>query len=287
MIRQNSHYSMAGKSLIELIVTIAIVAVLLSLVLPAIQKVRARARGVEAKNHMRQLTIASGNFAATNDGKLPSLEGNRAKNSIFTELIPHLGGIVLNTADTATTIRSSFLSPADPSIHSDHPDNKGDCSYALNSLVFENGLFQTMFGDGTSNTLLFTTHYAKCKGTAFVWSLRRVTCMSYGGPNQVTQVLCVKPPIHRGTIADPGVDDIRPVPGKTTGRSEPSVAGLSFQPTVHWNECDYRLPQALQNNLLDVAMADGSVRTVRQGVEPWVFWSAVTPNGGEVLPGDW
>jgi hypothetical protein len=33
-----------------------------------------------------------------------------------------------------------------------------------------------------------------------------------------------------------------------------------------------------------VALMDGSVRTIRPGVAPEVFWAAVTPAGGEVGP---
>jgi hypothetical protein len=37
---------------------------------------------------------------------------------------------------------------------------------------------------------------------------------------------------------------------------------------------------------LPVALFDGSVRTIRPGVSPEVFWAAVTPAGGEVAPLD-
>jgi hypothetical protein len=37
---------------------------------------------------------------------------------------------------------------------------------------------------------------------------------------------------------------------------------------------------------LPVALFDGSVRTMRPGVSPELFWATVTPAGGEVAPLD-
>jgi prepilin-type processing-associated H-X9-DG protein len=38
---------------------------------------------------------------------------------------------------------------------------------------------------------------------------------------------------------------------------------------------------------INVGMGDGSVRFVGQGVSAATWWSALTPNGGEVLGSDW
>jgi hypothetical protein len=37
---------------------------------------------------------------------------------------------------------------------------------------------------------------------------------------------------------------------------------------------------------MSVAMADGSVQTVRADVSPAAYWAATTPAGGEVAPLD-
>jgi len=59
-----------------------------------------------------------------------------------------------------------------------------------------------------------------------------------------------------------------------------------MRPTI--DECDPDQPNASHPGGLQVGMADGSVRIVRPGVSPAIFWGAVTPTpaGGEVL-GDW
>jgi len=38
---------------------------------------------------------------------------------------------------------------------------------------------------------------------------------------------------------------------------------------------------------MQVGMADGSVHVFAHDVDPWVFWAACTPSGGEDLAADW
>ena len=96
-------------TLLELLVVIAIIAVLIALLLPAIQKVREAAARIQCSNNMRQLGVGSHN-AANNNGRFPFVYGwypsrqpasGNGWGTLFFHLLPYIEhGNIYNSATT-------------------------------------------------------------------------------------------------------------------------------------------------------------------------------------------
>ena len=286
-----------GLTLIELMIVLALIAVLISLVLPAVNNIRQAAARIQTANNLKQVMLAILTYRDTNGTfppasstspnnanhfhtygmhLLPFLEtdhgafnlGNLAQNNIWPVVLPFTAPLDFTTTDFQRVQNYA----CNLRVFTDLGINT---LYDVDMLTLEMSSAMTgsanaaIFIDGMSNTIALATRYANSGSIGYEGN---VNCSAYDGAITSTPGPFFGVQVMTGVVNALGTTN-----------------GWQLAPTLEEVNCNWTigLAHSFGYRGLQVALCDGCVRNVDASISAHTWNCALQPNDNHPPGTDW
>jgi type II secretory pathway pseudopilin PulG len=270
------HLRRSAFSMIELLIILAIIAFLLALLVPAVQKVREAAARTQTMNDLKQIGLALHSFHDVYGHLPPAYDKfGQVTGSIHVHILPYIEQNNLyqqfqnNAAEAAKAVIPTFVSPQDPTFTE---KLEGPQNFAANLRVFAASGAGTAFDkdmpepkavepgqtkltdivDGLSNTMGYATKLLVCGdgGSKFASAVNTKTAAFYA-QNHATEMA--------GTSAK---------------------ATFQLMPIAKQCLCTPLMAQSLSRSGMTALFMDGSVHQISPDLRPEIWNKLQQPNDG-------